>query len=331
MMPEEEGTPSALENAQPEAPQPPLAAAASLPGEAKPVLALPPFPGHGAPPPDAEDAFFSERTPPLFHPTPAPGTDPAVAALRAERSRLPLYLAAGVVGIGVGVYLMSIFLPRSGDETGTDPTPIAAADAGSEHLALAEFDAGEEEPADAGAEAVVAAPEVADAGSAVVVVPAVVDAGPAVVVAAPAKDAGATQVAAAPVDAGAVAVAVSGEEAEFEKLVNDGKVAIEKERWGKALAAYKKAVKLKPDDLLARTGLGIAQVMTDSNYKDAVPLLQEGVKSDTENAHAWLALGIAYSNLGRDAESKTPYSEYLRLKPRGATADEVRSVLKTIK
>jgi hypothetical protein len=334
-LPEEDGTPSMLENAEPVPPAPALAAAASIADHSKPVLALPPFPGHGAPSPsqapvDPEDAFFTDRTPPLFQPT----SDPALAVIKPPVSRTLLYAAAAVVGVGVGVYLMSLVTgqPTQTDDGGDE---WAAIDAGTEALALVEFDAGADD------EPVVALPEPADAGPAAVVVAAPVDAG-AVVVAAP-RDAGAA-VALAPVkDAGTtvalnpaagdagVAVAAAAVDSEFEKLINQGKLAIEKERWTWALGAYRKAVKLKPEDQAARIGLGIAQVMNDSNYKEAVPLLQEGVKTDRTNAHAWLALGVAYSNLGRDKESKEPYSEYLKLKPTGPTADEVRSVLKSIK
>ena len=50
-------------------------------------------------------------------------------------------------------------------------------------------------------------------------------------------------------------------------------------------------------------------------------------KNDPRNAQAWLALGMAFQNIGRDAEAKAPYGEYLKLRPTGATADEVRAAL----
>jgi Flp pilus assembly protein TadD len=70
--------------------------------------------------------------------------------------------------------------------------------------------------------------------------------------------------------------------------------------------------------------------MSDSTSAEALGYLREGVKADPRNATAWLALGIGLQNLGREAEAKGPYREYLKLKPTGAQAQEVREVLRLI-
>jgi Flp pilus assembly protein TadD len=78
-------------------------------------------------------------------------------------------------------------------------------------------------------------------------------------------------------------------------------------------------------------GLGIALVMSETGFKEAVPLLNAGVKNNPTNAQAWLALGMAYQNIGQDAAAKGPYTEYLKLQPKGTTSDEVREALKAMK
>ena len=89
-------------------------------------------------------------------------------------------------------------------------------------------------------------------------------------------------------------------------------------------------MKLKPDEPALTTGLGISLVMSDSSFREAVGYLREGVKDDPKNAQAWLALGIALQNLGRDGEAKQPYREFLKLRPSGSQADEVRAALQAI-
>jgi len=72
-------------------------------------------------------------------------------------------------------------------------------------------------------------------------------------------------------------------------------------------------------------------VLSDRGYREAVPLLKESVKTDPLNAQAWLALGLAFQNMGRNNEAKAPYNTYLKLKPTGAMADEVRAALEQLK
>jgi len=315
-------------------------------------LALPPYPGHGAPSPpssvpapqphELEASFFGteEQTPAVL--MDAAAADEAVAAKPApsESGRLLWVVAAGLLvgGLSTAAYLFS-------SEWGSTDIPVTedtTLDAGGEAVAAlppGDFDAGAEEPAveDAGEAAVVEAPSPKDAGAAAVAVeaPKEKDAGAAAgVVEAPApKDAGAAVVVApvaAPPDAGTqqVAIAPAGD---FDALLSDAKLAVQKQRWGKATDAFRKALKLNPESGEAKTGLGIALVMGETGFKEAVPLLKDGVKTDPANAQAWLALGMAYQNLGQDKSAKQPYLEYLKLKPKGATSDEIRMALEQMK
>jgi cobalamin-dependent methionine synthase I len=97
-----------------------------------------------------------------------------------------------------------------------------------------------------------------------------------------------------------------------------------------ASSLFRDAQKLAPDDVSVKTGLGISLVMSDASFKEAIGYLKDGVQADPKNSQAWLALGIAYQNLGRDAEAKQPYKEFLKLRPSGSQADEVRAALKAI-
>ncbi len=119
-------------------------------------------------------------------------------------------------------------------------------------------------------------------------------------------------------------------DAAFDKLLEDGKAAIVGVKWGTAVKLYRQAVKDRPNDPAARTGLGISLVFSETGFKEAIPHLKEATRADPANARAWLALGIALQNLSRDAEAKGPYRKYLELNPKGADADEVRAALQAI-
>jgi len=178
----------------------------------------------------------------------------------------------------------------------------------------------------------------ADAGAAVVVAP-VVDAGARLV--AEVVDAGA-KVAVAAVDAGAVAgvttpdagaakVVVANGGSDFERYVTEAKLAVQKQRWNTAVSNFRKAVAIQPDSNEAREGLGLALVSSETGFREAIPLLQAAAKADPGNSQVWLALGEALQNTGRDHEARGPYNEYLKLKPTGETANEIREALKQIK
>jgi Flp pilus assembly protein TadD len=212
----------------------------------------------------------------------------------------------------------------AGEEAVEDPdaggavavVPEEKKDAGMQQVAAAPVDAGKVaavEPKDAGA-AVVVAPEPKDAGTKVAAAPA--DAGEKVAVAPAAADAGST----APIAAG-----------DFEALLSEAKLQVQKQRWRGAMDAFRKALKLNPGSGEAKTGLGIALVMSETGFKEAVPLLKDGVKEDPQNAQAWLALGLAYQNMGQDKAAKQPYMEYLKLKPKGTTSDEIRMALEQMR
>ncbi len=283
------------------------------------------------PPPAVEDQFFSDTDGKDSQPLSIENQAP----VRGNRTWAIVITAGLALGIIVGIVIAN-----------SDPDAVPGVVDAGVTVVVAPVDAGDE-LIDAGGEVALVPEVIEDAGSAVVVAPvdagaalaaevkdagvAEVDAGTAVVIAP--KDAGpavanvavdaGTSLAVATRDAG-VAAPPDGAQA---KLVEDAKAALVAQKYRKAVQLYREAQKLSPDDGPLRSGLGIALVMSDMGYKEAIPYLKDGVKADPANSQAWLALGIAFQNLGRDAEAKTPYREFLKLKPRGSQADEVRAAL----
>jgi hypothetical protein len=221
------------------------------------------------------------------------------------------------------------------------PTPTPAMDAGTPPAAVAAapLDAGEGEAPDAGELAAVPAP--ADGGPLATAVPdasvaqdagvamlAALTGGPSTPVAdAGVSDAGVASPVAAATDGGAAAPSYASE---YDRLLAEARASYAKERWGKAASLFEQALKQRPDAPEARAGLGVALVLSERDFKQAIPLLREAVKVDATDALAWLALGIALQNLQRDLEAKQPYREYLKLQPNGRHAADVRSALSAI-
>ena len=311
------------------APKPPPPALVVAPLPPTPQLPLPPPPAQPlaklsppkSPPVEKlEDQFFGDTdgksSEPLSLENPVP--------LRPNRT-WPLVIIGGLLLGVIGGLVLS-----NGNTDAAEAT-----DAGVTVVVAPTPDAGTDEPTEEPDGAVALEP-MEDAGETVAAVPSE-DAGAVVAVQA---DAGA-QVVAAPIDAGTpvaevkdagapAVVAVPSSDEALAKLVEDARSALARDQFRKASQLYRSALKLAPDDNSLRTGLGIALVMSDTGFREAIGYLKDGVKDDPSNARAWLALGIGLQNLGRESEAKGPYREFLKLKPSGQQADEVRAVLKGI-
>lgn len=342
--------------------RPPAAIPTSSPSQ-PPVAAPSPLgrmtPPRASPPAAVEDAFFSDTEGKLSQPL--TGENPLPP--RSSKA-LPIVVALGLVlGVAGTIWVMSQEQQATG---GADAGAVALAPVDAGAAETPPVDAGAlavVEPTDAGeAPAVVAAPEDAGGVDAGALAAAPVDAGPE-------KDAGALAVApvdagavatatkdagAVPVDAGALAVAVKDAGATVASAKDAGvtiaaakdagvpgdaaatalakaRAELVKGRYRSAVKLFREADKLQPADLEIRAGLGISLVMSDQGYKEAVPYLQDAVKDDPNNASAWLALGLAYFNLGKEKDAKAPFEEFLKLKPNGPEARDVRDTLKMIR
>ena len=58
------------------------------------------------------------------------------------------------------------------------------------------------------------------------------------------------------------------------------------------------------------------------DYQDAIPILEDVVEQDSENADAYNYLGFAYRNLGNYGNSKTYYDQALAIDPDHKGANE---------
>jgi predicted Zn-dependent protease len=116
----------------------------------------------------------------------------------------------------------------------------------------------------------------------------------------------------------------------FDKALDDARTALAQQRFKTAVVLYRRVAKLRPPTPAVLTALGIALVRseTESGYREAISYLTQGLEEEPKNAQAWLALGIAYQNLGRSEEAQGPYREYLKLRPTGAQSDEIRNALR---
>jgi cytochrome c-type biogenesis protein CcmH/NrfG len=131
------------------------------------------------------------------------------------------------------------------------------------------------------------------------------------------------KVAAAPVDP----------DAQYLQLMKLAKAANAHERFRAAAVSYRKALALKPGSAEAKAGLGIALVNSDpgtGGYREAVRLLQDAVRTEASNARAWLALGMGLQFSGQNQQAAQAYRKYLLLEPAGASAGDVRAMLKEL-
>ena len=58
------------------------------------------------------------------------------------------------------------------------------------------------------------------------------------------------------------------------------------------------------------------------NYQDAIPLLEDALETDPENANAYNLLGFVFRNLGDYGKSQTYYDQALTIDPKHKGANE---------
>ncbi|NVJ28682.1 response regulator, partial [Myxococcus sp. AM011] len=328
-------------------------------------LALPPYPGHGAParpvaapsipeePPTPSAPPPSLVTPvvptPVVSPTPvitaspspAPTVTPSSLAssdsegtpVRPRRTGLYVVGALALIGAVAAVVVMGGRGDKPKDTPPPEPPKVEAVQTPPPKPPDVVVPVAAE--ADSGT-AVVEAPVAKDSGTAVVVVPAATDSGTAVVetpVAAE-PDAGTAVVEAPPTaaDSGTVQAPVDPE-VEYAGLLKQARSAIVGSRYKSAAAFFRKALVFKPGSTEAKAGLGISLVNgfeSEAAFREATKLLVDVVRDDEKHSRAWLSLGMAYQSIGKNSQAADAYKKYLMLEPSGASANEVRTMLKTL-
>ncbi|WP_163868298.1 protein kinase domain-containing protein [Myxococcus eversor] len=122
-------------------------------------------------------------------------------------------------------------------------------------------------------------------------------------------------------------------EAEYAGLIKQARSAIVGSRYKSAAAFFRKALSFKPGSTEAKVGLGIALVNgfeSEAAFRESAKLLAEVVREDPRHSRAWLSLGMAYQSIGKNSQAADAYKKYLMLDPSGASANEVRTMLKTL-
>ncbi|MDY7228743.1 response regulator [Hyalangium rubrum] len=119
----------------------------------------------------------------------------------------------------------------------------------------------------------------------------------------------------------------------FAAAIKQARTAVVSGRYKAAAVNYRKALKAKPGSEEAKEGLGFSLVMgstTDSAYREAAKLLQDVVRDKEANARAWFALGMALQVTQQNAQAVQAYKKYLALEPSGKFSSDVRLALKQL-
>jgi CheY-like chemotaxis protein len=122
-------------------------------------------------------------------------------------------------------------------------------------------------------------------------------------------------------------------EAEFASAMKSARSAVVGGRYKAAASNYRRALRFKPNSQEAKEGLGFSLVMgstSDSAYREAAKLLQEAVKDKDASARAWFALGMALQVTQQNPQAVQAYKKYLALEPSGKFASDVRLALKQL-
>ncbi|MCP3103775.1 response regulator [Myxococcus sp. K15C18031901] len=347
----------------------PVAEVEEVPVPAPQQLALPPYPGHGAPERPAPVVTEEPPTPtapltlapvpapvsaaptpvvaptPGVTPSPQPAPQPAptvaedVAAVRPKRTGL--YVGVGLVLIAA----VAAVLMFGRGEPPADAAPVQSSNVAAPGSQASSTNTKTPTPPESvkTPEGTTAAPE-PDAGQAVAQPPPTTsspDSGAAIVEApvATGADSGTAGVQALPTasaDAGGAVVEAPPQvnpEERFAQLMKQARSATVGNRHKAAASNYREALKLKPASIEAKEGLGIALVNgfeSEGAFREAAKLLGDVVREDDKNSRAWLSLGMAFQSTGRNTQAAEAYKKYLLLEPTGASAKEVRSILDTI-
>ncbi|HEX5751917.1 MAG TPA: response regulator [Archangium sp.] len=334
---------------------------AEPPAEKPQQLALPPYPGHGAPDPAAASKPVEQPRPvetpkPEPRPTPQaskpvaddpkprpvsprPTTQPKTPAAGVQNAQQPKpnrtgLIIGGIVAIAM-VAAVVVFTQSGGSDKPTPPPP-APKPAPTEQVKAPEPEnkapeakAPETKPVETATPetkpvetpAATAQTAVTDAGT-----PAKTPEQPAVAAngTAPTEDDGKDDEPEQP------AAQQLSPEAQYANLTRQAKKLMSSGRYKTAAFSYRKALNLKPDSAEAKAGLGISLVRSDSSYREAVKLLEDALKDQPNNAHAWLCLGMGRQMVQQDKKAIDAYKRYLSLEPNGQYANDVRAALKSL-
>ncbi|MBU8897715.1 response regulator [Corallococcus sp. M34] len=320
----------------------PVGEAAELPVAPPQQLALPPYPGHGVPtpsipmepvdlatleaqaePPRAAPLSPEPVTPASPRGAPEPVKAPAAPAPVASAPDVDdAALAAAVkpkrtgLFIGVGVALVALVAALVAMRSGPTPQPTSTPPVEQAHPTPPK----QAPPPTTATPTTTAAPATPPPPTSA---PTVADAGLATGAQKPEEEEDTTP----------PAPNVDPEVA-YAEAIKEGRSAIVSKRFKTAQGSFRKALTLKPASIEAKSGLGYALVSgnsaSEASYREAAKLLQDVVREEPKNSRAWLSLGMALQFSGKNPQATEAYKKYLFLEPTGASAGEVRQMLKSM-
>ncbi len=85
-------------------------------------------------------------------------------------------------------------------------------------------------------------------------------------------------------------------------------------RWRDAVAAYRVATRIAPQDATAWTGLGVAQLRA-LMARDAIVAFRRALGLGEDNLDAWIGLGNAHRNVGHFDAARAAYERAIALRP----------------
>lgn len=98
-----------------------------------------------------------------------------------------------------------------------------------------------------------------------------------------------------------------------------GKQWLDQQRYDEAVAAYRQAVRLEPQNALAHYGLGVAY-SRKGEYGEAMAAYREAIRLQPDHADAHYGLGVAAERQDDDQTAMAAYREVTRLRPNDAMA-----------
>ena len=115
----------------------------------------------------------------------------------------------------------------------------------------------------------------------------------------------------------------------YKGLIKKGKAALKRHNLAKAEKTFKTATALEPGKAGGYLGLGKVY-MEQGGFNAAEAEFGRAAKYAPRMAEAWLMLGTAQQMLGKNAPAKRSYERFLKLRPKGKTASEIREMLKSM-
>jgi tetratricopeptide (TPR) repeat protein len=115
-----------------------------------------------------------------------------------------------------------------------------------------------------------------------------------------------------------------------EKLALLGDQYFETGRYDKAVQAYEKVLRLKPDDADTYNDMGLALYYL-GRPAPALEILKKGTQVAPSYQRMWLSLGFVLMSSGKNEEAKKSLTKAAQLDPRTDVGQEAKKLLERIK